>query len=310
MDQLQSFSIIIPSHSRPGQLAASLRSLARLNYPSDRFEVIITDDGSSMPLEDVVLPYRGIIDIKLVKQAHTGPSTARNKGAAHAKGQLLAFLDDDCETDPEWLQALAARFAGTPECMVGGRTINALTDNSYSTASQVLLDYLYSYYNKDFNRSRFFTSNNLAVPAKRFHEIGGFDETYPRAAAEDRELCDRWIQYGNRLIYAPEAIVYHSHYLTFRLFCKQHFHYGRGAFCFRQVRALRTKERIKVEPLSFYLDLFIYPFSREKGQRALLLALFLTVTQAANAAGFFWEKASQKIIKLMCMVRSQRSSSG
>ena len=52
--------------------------------------------------------------------------------------------------------------------MIGGRTVNALPGNPYSTASQLLIDYLYSYYNADSGQARFFTSNNLAVAAERF----------------------------------------------------------------------------------------------------------------------------------------------
>ena len=167
---------------------------------------------------------------------------------------------------------------------------NALPHNLYSTASQLLISYLFSYYNAVPHAARFFPSSNLAFPTKRFRAIGGFDVTYPRAAAEDRELCDRWLHHGYRMIYAAEAVVYHAHDLTFRAFLHQHFHYGQGAFCFHQVRARRGRHRVKVEPLSFYLNMLRYPFVSAQGVKAPFLMLLLVVAQVANAAGFFWER--------------------
>ena len=283
------FSIIVPTYARPRQLATCLQSLACLDYPRDRFEVIVVDDGSETSPEAVVASFCGQLDVTLLTQAHAGPAAARNTGAARAKGKFLAFTDDDCAPAPDWLLSLAACFARASDCAIGGRTVNALPDNLYSTASQLLVAYLYSYYNADPDQARFFASNNLAMPPDRFHAIGGFDTTYTRTAAEDRELCDRWLHHGYRMAYAPEALVYHAHALTFYNFWRQHFHYGCGAFRFHQARARRACGRIRLEALSFYLNLLRYPFLQVQGWRAPLLAALLGVSQVANAVGFLWE---------------------
>ena len=103
-------------------------------------------------------------------------------------------------------------------------------------------------------------------------------------------MLDRWLHHGYRMIYAAEAVVYHAHDLTFRAFLHQHFHYGQGAFCFHQIRARRGRHRVKVEPLSFYLNMLRYPFVSAQGVKAPFLMLLLVVAQVANAAGFFWER--------------------
>jgi hypothetical protein len=54
----------------------------------------------------------------------------------------------------------------------------------------MLIDYLYTYYNADPYRAQFFTSNNRVLSTDRFRQIGGFDTAFPRAAGEDRELCE------------------------------------------------------------------------------------------------------------------------
>lgn len=288
------FSIIIPTYKRPQRLAVCLQALARLNYPRDRFEVIAVDDGSESPPEQVVNSYRGRLDVKLLSQRHAGPAAARNTGAAQARGSFLAFTDDDCAPDPGWLQALAAHFATAPDHLVGGRTLNALPDNLCSTASQLIISYLYSYYNSDSNSACFFASNNLAVAAAPFHAIGGFDNSYPLAASEDRELCDRWLYHGYQMSYAPAAVVYHSHALTLRSYWRQHFNYGCGAARFHATRAQRNQQGIKLEPPSFYINLLCYPFIQQIGWRALLQSLLLLISQVANALGYFWERTHRQ----------------
>jgi GT2 family glycosyltransferase len=290
------FSIVIPTYNRPAQLAVCLQACARLDYPRNRFEVIAVDDGGTTPLDAVVARFHGVLTLKLLRQENAGPAAARNRGASEARGEFLAFTDDDCSPGPKWLQALAAQFVSSPDCAVGGQTLNALTYNLYSTASQLLISYLFSHYNAVPHAARFFPSSNLAFPTKWFHAIGGFDVTYSRAAAEDRELCDRWLHHGYRMIYVAEAVVYHAHDLTFRTFLRQHFHYGRGAFCFHQVRARRGQHRVKVEPPAFYFNMLRYPFVTAQGVNALVLMLLFVVTQVANAAGFFWERTRGKVV--------------
>jgi glycosyltransferase involved in cell wall biosynthesis len=284
------FSVIIPTYGRPRQLTSCLQALAQLHYPSEQFEVIVIDDGGAIPLAHVTAAFQNHLNITLLKQSHAGPAAARNTGAAHAKGQFFAFTDDDCLPAVDWLQTLQQRFATTPKQIIGGQTRNALPANPYSTASQVIVDMVYAYYNADPGRARFFASNNLALPAIQFHAIGGFDATF--MTSEDRELCDRWRHYGYGMTYAPEVIVYHAHALTLHTFWRQHFNYGRGAFRFHHIRARRGSGRFRQE-LSFYKrlpSLLSHAWSPGRGPQRLLLLPLLLLWQGANATGFLWEK--------------------
>jgi GT2 family glycosyltransferase len=285
------FSIVIPTYARLRQLATCLQSLARLDYPRDRFEVIVVDDGSETPPEAVVASFCGHLDVTLLKQAHAGPAAARNTGASHARGKFLAFTDDDCAPALDWLQSLAARFAGAPDCAIGGRTLNALPDNLYSTASQLIVDVVYAHYNVNPDQASFLATNNLAIPADRFQAIGSFDAAFFPFASEDRDFCNRWLHHGYRMIYAPEVLVYHAHALTFRTFLRQHFSYGCGAFRFHKARARRGSGRSIVE-VEFYrnlLSLLRDMLSQVSGRRALSLTTLLVLWQVANAVGFFWQ---------------------
>lgn len=284
------FSIVIPTYNRPERLRKCLDAITELDYPRNYFEVVVVDDGSPTPMEMVVDTFRNQLNLNLIRQVNSGPAKARNVGAMEAKGQFLVFTDDDCMPLPNWLSALNNRFRKMPEYLIGGRTLNALPDNIYSTASQMLIDYLYHYYNAEAGQSNFFASNNFAMSAEQFRETGGFDTNFPLAAGEDREFCDRWLAQGYKMFFAPEVQIYHAHHLTLAQFWRQHFNYGQGAFCFHRVRAARNQDRIKVEPVSFYSKLLAHPFSKSFSPSTIGITLLLLISQIANVLGFFWAK--------------------
>ena len=288
------FSIIIPTYNRPQNLAVCLNSLTHLKYPHDRFEAIVVDDGSKEAIDSIISQFHNKLNIVLIVRTHSGPAAARNAGAAQAKGDFLVFADDDCKLSFDFLARLAARLIKSPQC-IGGRTVNALPQNLYSTASQLLIDYLYAYHERNPTSERFFASNNLIMPIDCFRSIGGFNVAFPRAAAEDREFCDRLQQQGYQLTYAQEILVYHYHELTFWTFCRQHFNYGRGAFCFHRIRAWRFKKSLQLRPISFYFDLIRFPFLNAVPRQALILSILLMISQLSNAAGFFLEWLKQVI---------------
>jgi len=297
MTQIPSFSVIIPTYNRPQQLALCLQALARQDYPHDCFEVIVVDDGSQISPFECVETFQSQLDITLLTQYNVGPAAARNTGAgaAQAKGQFLAFTDDDCQPDANWLKNLATGFKENSDAAIGGKTINQLPKNIYSTVSQLLINYLYSYYNYERNKARFLATNNLALPAKLFHVMSGFDTNYPLAAAEDRDFCYRWLNNGYQMIYNPEVVVYHEHHLTLFSFWRQQFNYGRGAFLFH--RAKRSAGESTPEPKSFYWNLIRYPFLKAAFFKASMLATLMVISQVAIITGYFWEAMIHRQIR-------------
>lgn len=288
-------SIVVPTHRRRAELLRCLAALALQDYPRDAFQVIVVEDGDYTETKNAVADFvasQGLAVDFLAVSPRKGPASARNTGAAAARGAYVAFTDDDCEPAPDWLRRLADHLAAHPSCAIGGLTVNHLPDVPYSTASQMLIDYLYEYFRVDVTGARFFTSNNLAVPAEDFRRIGGFDESFPLAAAEDREFCERWQRSGRRLVYAEDVVVRHAHRLGFRGFLRQHFNYGRGADFLHRSRARvdGAAARPKLEPLSFYLNLLRFPLRRRSLLEALPLVGLMGVSQAAYGLGYARER--------------------
>lgn len=288
-------SIIIPTYNRPERLAACLEAMSQLDYPAEKFEVIVVDDGSPTPVDDIVAPFR---NVKLFVQTNAGPAIARNRGAREASGDYLAFTDDDCRPEPGWLKELEAASRSLPtDTAIGGRTINALDSDPYAAASQLLVDYLYAIHQRrsaDVGRpsGAFFTSNNVLFRREMFLRIGGFSDKFRHAAGEDRELCNRWVAQGGALEYAPAAVVLHYHSMGWSKYVKQHFTYGRGAYHYHRLKAGGTGSPLDESSLEFYQEILLYPFG--KSSRPILIAALLAVSQVANAAGYFFELRNQK----------------
>lgn len=285
------FSVIIPTYKRPSQLADCLRALTLQAFPLGLFEVIVVDDDEGIStLDGIISSFHEKLRLTLVRQPNSGPAKARNLGASVSSGQFLVFTDDDCEPDPKWLAMFHSRLGQVSDCMVGGKIVNRLTGNLYASASQLIIDAVYEYYNKP-EGAVFFTSNNIMVPACRFFSLGGFDGVNFPKAAEDRDLCRRWRESGYRCLYEPGAAVYHSHHLTFITFCRQHFNYGRGAARFH--RSCTSGENNPAQAaLGFHLNpmnWLLHPFKSEKGWKAIKLCSLLALWQALNLAGFSFE---------------------
>jgi glycosyltransferase involved in cell wall biosynthesis len=281
------FSVIIPTYSHRAELPGCLEALARQQFPTDSIEVIVVDDGSASPPATTVQGFANRLAIKLVTARHGGPAAARNVGARQAVGRFFAFTDDDCRPAPEWLSALAERFAAAPDHIIGGRTINALVKNPYAATSQLILDVVYHHFNGTLSgEAQFLASNNLALPADAFATVGGFDATF--TTSEDRELCDRWLRSGRRITYAPEAVVFHANPLDLRHLWRQHFGYGRGAWRFHRLRERLGHERFRPD-WKFYRRLALVPFAQKPPLWSLSISALMAVTQLANCAGFFYE---------------------
>ncbi|MFO1155428.1 MAG: mycofactocin biosynthesis glycosyltransferase MftF [Rhodospirillales bacterium] len=115
-----SVSIIVAAHGRHAATRACITSLLALDYPGGPCEIIVVDDASEPPLA----PALDGLPIRLIRvEQNIGQSAARNRAAADAQGDLLAFIDNDCVAEPDWLRALVPHFADPGVAIVGGRVV-------------------------------------------------------------------------------------------------------------------------------------------------------------------------------------------
>ena len=288
-NQSPTWSVLIPAYNRPERLQACVNALANLKPPRGGFEVVVMDDGSQPPLGGQIDPPRGL-NLRILRQDNAGPAAARNRAAGESHGQWLVFTDDDCCPHPDWLLAYEAALDGKHAVLAGGHTVNALTDCAPAAASQLLLNYLHEYFIERNGRPTFFPSNNYGMSKSAFERVNGFDESFPLAAAEDRDFCARAIEAGIRLVFAPDACIDHYHGMSLRGFWKQHFNYGRGAYAYHRLRAQRQVDAVGREPIRFYVGLVRYPLVKYGLLRGAKLSLLMAISQFANVAGYFRQK--------------------
>jgi GT2 family glycosyltransferase len=279
-------TVVVPTRDRPSALAACMSALAALTPPAGGFEVVVVDDGSTSPVSPPTPPRSSWTELRVLRIEHAGPAAARNAGAAAACGELLAFTDDDCRPEADWLVTLRATLDRHVVQAAGGPLVNVVAGDAWAAASHTLFERLYDWYNADPADARFLASSNLIVRRTAFDAIGGFDTAFPAAAGEDRDLCERLREAGLRLAFAPAARVGHAHPLGMRGFWRQHSAYGRGAARFHRLRAARRGEAVRGEPLGFYAHL-LRGEPRVGGR--------IAVAQLANAVGaaLEWREAAR-----------------
>lgn len=278
-------SIIIATRNRPGPLRDLLTRLERLETTGlGVVELLVVNDGG---VREPVQSLQAVFTrwpLRVVHRPWGGPGAARNAGAENACGRLLVFTDDDCLPDADWLRELAGAHRRHPAALLGGVTYNGMPGNRWSAASEAIVTMARRFYNRGPGGPSFFPSNNMAVPAEGFREIGGFDPRYT-FASEDRDLCDRWRHVGRPLVEVAAARVAHVKALTFTGFLRQHVRYGVGARRYHGDRRRRGSGKL-VSDMRFHRRLpALFLRSVPPGQRVRLL-LPMVCWQVANLLGF------------------------
>ena len=281
-------TVVVPTYCRPQQLRSCLEALAAQTFP-EPWEVVVVDDGSPQPFTASDMPAADRCALRVIRQENAGPAAARNRGVREARGEFVAFTDDDCRPEPGWLGTLVDAVRQRPGALVGGTTFNGLTDELFASTSQLIVDLVYEHFNARPDDAYFLASNNIICTRERLLSMGGFDEGYPRAGGEDRDLCDRWRRLDWPIVWEQAAHVEHRHSQSLRTFLDLHFRYGRGAHRYQSVRRKRKSGTMR-EDLSFHTTLPRRVARRLIGRRSLTSGIgtvaALMAWQLANAAGF------------------------
>lgn len=188
-------SVVVPVRDDPDSISVLLRCLARQTVARDSFEVVIGDDGSRVPPE---------VDgrARIVSGAPLTSYAARNRAAAVARADLLAFCDSDCLPDPRWLEEGLAVLEVAD--VVGGQVV--FTPPARPTVWSLLTMDMFLDQHREVRLARGVTAN-LLVRREHFERLGGFDESLPSGG--DFDFVRRSVEAGARLVYAPTAVVRH-----------------------------------------------------------------------------------------------------
>ncbi len=221
-----SVSIIIPTHNRSRNLSRALASLADLDYPSDRFEVVVVDDGSSDDTSRVVLRHwnKALYRLRYFRLNHRGITAARNVGWQGSRGIICIFTDDDCTFPKDWLSRILPLFSFASVGAVGGPDKGPPGQGPFARCVDYAMNSFWGtggVRRKAGTRiARYYPRGcNIAVPRYVLLLTGGFDATL--AAGEEIELGCRIRKWGFDLCYAPDAFVWHNRRETFSAYARQ-----------------------------------------------------------------------------------------
>lgn len=275
---LPDVSIVIPVKDRADELKRCLTSLANLNYPQNKLQIIVVDDGSSDNSPLVAREFRAM----LVPSGGTGrgPAAARNAGAAMATGEILAFIDSDCTASGNWLGELIPAFTNPAMAAVGGQVdgmcSTSAVDRYESTMSSLSLGSR-ERTGSGGNDTFYLPSCNLLVRRSAFRSAGGFkDEMH---VGEDVDLTWRLRDMGWTISYLPAGNVLHEHRSSIRSFMSRRFDYGTSEGMLQQLHPRRRKQMVVPPMLTLVLMLCLAtPFA---GGWPLLLAAGLLLADVA-----------------------------
>ncbi|KES08028.1 glycosyl transferase family 2 [Streptomyces toyocaensis] len=238
-------SVVVATRERAGQLARALDSLLAQDHP--RFEIVVVDNA---PVTDGT---RDLVEraygerVRYVCEPVPGLAIAHNTGLAAARGEVVAFTDDDVIADPRWLTELTAPFAADPRL---GCATGLILPARLRTPAQVLLEshggfakgFTPTTYDPwdpprdeplfPFTAGRFGSGANMAFRTRVLRAVGGFDPATgagtPARGGDDLYGFVRVLAEGHRLHYTPYALVWHHHRRTWADLETQAYGYGAG----------------------------------------------------------------------------------
>ena len=229
--------------------------------PEGGFEVVVVDDGSEPEhVERVERALAGVPNARLLRQENRGPAAARNTGIRSGRGELVAFIDDDCAPAPDWLVRLVAPFAQAEHSLgaVGGRVLPAPQTNwvsrfcaatEYSSGVQPVFENA--------------ATANACYRRSVLEQLDGFDEGFRHPGGDDPDLSARVRAAGYELRFVPDAVVYHTEFERFADFLQHMYRRGLG----EARRAAKAGRRGWVVLRASLLPLFLARTARGCWQR-------------------------------------------
>jgi glycosyltransferase involved in cell wall biosynthesis len=222
------FSIIIPVYNRPQEIDELLQSLTKQTY-SNKFEVVIVEDGSENNSKEIVDVYLNDLNIQYFLKSNTGAGASRNYGMQQATGNYFIIFDSDCIIPPNYLVEVENALKKKYTDAYGGADA---AHDSFTIIQKAI----------NYSMTSFFTTGgirgskkavdkfqprsfNLGISKKAFEITQGFSKM---KIGEDIDLTFRLWEHNFETQFIENAFVYHKRRSTFKQFFKQTFAFGNG----------------------------------------------------------------------------------
>ena len=226
------YSIIVPVYNRPDEVDELLQSLCEQEVKD--FEVIIVEDGSKVPCEEVCRKYEDRLQLKYFMKPNSGPGQSRNYGVERARGEYVVIVDSDAVTPPGFMQAIDDELSRQPSDAWGGPDA---AHESFSNIQKAISYAMTSFFTtggirggkKQLDKKFYPRSFNLGVRREVYQQLGGFTtERFSKMAlyGEDIDFSLRIYKGGYSCRLFPEAWLWHKRRTDFRKFWRQVYNSG------------------------------------------------------------------------------------
>ena len=215
-------TVAICTYNRASLLSLCIESIAMLDFPKNEFEVLVIDNNSTDATEDI---YRqcvskfSTLNLRYVMETQQGIAHARTRGALDAKGEIIAYIDDDCLAEKNWLREIVSFYSDHPEAMsTGGRIIPVYTVPVATWYGKYFWGLVgnYDLGKKIFQMkgARYPSGANMHFRFTAFEKYGYFDSQLGRLgtslmAGEEKAMYLKLLAGREKVYYLPQVIVYH-----------------------------------------------------------------------------------------------------
>jgi glycosyltransferase involved in cell wall biosynthesis len=215
------FSIIVPVYNRPDEVHELLESLAIQDFAAN-FEIVIIEDGSTIPCEEVVDKFKNKLNISYFLKYNSGPGDSRNFGMQQAKGDYFIIFDSDCIIPKNYLREVSKSLkASFVDCYGGPDAAHPTFTNTQKAINFAMTSFLTTggirggSEKLDAFQPRSF---NMGLSRKAFETSKGFGNIHP---GEDPDLTIRLWKLGFKTKLIPSAFVYHKRRIDWEKFYTQ-----------------------------------------------------------------------------------------
>lgn len=289
---LPTVSVIVAARDPESLLTGCLSSLLRTDYPVEKREILVVDNG----LTESTCEFVKKLPVAYVREDRRGASWARNSGIRASRGGVVAFTDPDCVVTRRWLNELVTALEPSHVGIVGGAIVGYPGSSPVERYSARRASH-----HQDIPLQHPFRpyvmTPNLAIRRQLLDECGLFDTAFPGGGWEDADLCWRVQKKRPNLAieYAPRAVVFHRYRTNARGFLNQHFRYGYGLglLCrkYRSEFALTSQQRRQAykelgQSVSSLIFASLRTFSAEAPSREVAYLDFLR--QLGQQSGYMW----------------------
>jgi cellulose synthase/poly-beta-1,6-N-acetylglucosamine synthase-like glycosyltransferase len=300
-------SIVIPAKNEESIIKRCIASLEHIDYPRDKLEVVIINDGSTDNTKNIVLNYNWKLNFNYIETDGVGVSKARDIGFKNATGDFIAFSDADCTLDSRWIKELLKPFKSNVAA-VGGPNLTPEDDTKFSKCVGTVLSFLskpgarYGFVEGDVMEIDHNPTCNVMYQKTVLEEVHGFN--HKLITADDEELDYRIRKKGYKIMYTPEAKVDHYRRHNWKKFFKMAYNYGLG-----RMQAIKLHPKMgrwfHFAPSTFVLvivSLLLLSFLNYLYFWAALIILVLSIGSIGVISLYFGSKSDCKFSTFFSLV--------